>query len=78
MFETEDTEMADPLNELLASWKTLNDGMKELREDQVRALLYAEIDGAKRQDVLARLHQRYTALRSKRERYELMTTGRLL
>jgi hypothetical protein len=70
--------MNETLKPILASWKTLNEGMKDLREDQLKAMLDYEIDNAKRQDVLARLHQRYNALRGKRERYELMTTGRFL
>lgn len=43
-----------------------------MTEDEVRAALAAERDGARRASVLERLHQRYCMLRQARERIEIM------
>ena len=56
----------------LKNWRELNKQLYNLREDQVAALLEIEKKGQKRITVLERLHQRYTALRSQRERKELL------
>jgi len=56
---------------ILRSWKTLNEMMGELREDQLRDLIEIEQNHKGRKDVLLRLHQRYSMLRMKRERVEL-------
>jgi hypothetical protein len=59
-------------------WRTLNEKIGELREDQLKQLLDWESANLKRQAMLERIHQRYNAVRGSRERYELMTSGRLL
>lgn len=46
--------------------------LHKLTEHQVKRLLFMEMDGAKRRAVVIRLHQRYCALRAKREREALM------
>ena len=54
------------------NWRTLNQKLNLLSEDEVLALLEAERTGARRVTFLERLHQRYTMLRAARERVELM------
>ena len=49
-----------------------------MSEDQVLDLLNQERAGAKRISILERLHQRYTALRTSRERMELFKEARAL
>jgi hypothetical protein len=57
---------------VLKSWKTLNELLPELREDQVRDLLNWELENGKRPDIVTRLHQRFSKLVGIREREELM------
>ena len=54
------------------TWRTLNKKLNLLTEQQVLDLLNAERAGARRVTFLERLHQRYTALRTARERIELL------
>jgi hypothetical protein len=54
------------------TWRSLNDVLASLPEIDVKALLNAEMEGAKRVKVIERLHQRYNTLRVARERAELM------
>jgi hypothetical protein len=49
-----------------------------MTEDQVLSLLNEERAGAKRISILERLHQRYTALRTARERIELLKEAQTL
>jgi hypothetical protein len=49
-----------------------------MTEDQVLSLLNEERAGAKRISILERLHQRYTAMRTARERMELLKEARAL
>lgn len=58
-------------DDILASWKKLNKQIAQLPESRVKALLEIERANKRRPMVLRRLHQRYSALRSKRERTEL-------
>jgi hypothetical protein len=53
------------------SWKKLNDVLHSLDEAQVLQLLNEEQAGAKRSSALTRLHQRYSILRTARERKQL-------
>lgn len=55
------------------SWRTLNDKIATLSEDEVRALLTEEQLTERRSSHLQRLHQRYCALRDARERIEVMS-----
>jgi hypothetical protein len=64
------THLADMV---LRSWKTLNEFIGELREDQLKELIWWEIENKKRQDIVLRLHQRYAKLASEREREELLS-----
>jgi hypothetical protein len=54
------------------NWRDLNKRLNLLSEDEVLALLQAERAGQRRVTFLERLHQRYTALRTARERVELL------
>jgi len=54
------------------SWRTLNDKIATLSEDEVFALLTEEQLNERRSSHLQRLHQRYCALRNARERLEIM------
>jgi len=53
-------------------WRWLTTDLKTLSEAQVQRLLHMELDNEKRRDIVIRLHQRYCALRTKRERAELL------
>ena len=54
------------------TWKSLNDQLADLTEQQVLDLLEEEKRHARRSTILVRLHQRYTVLRMLRERAALM------
>lgn len=54
------------------NWRTLNKNLKNMREEDVWLMLEEERHGARRRTVLQRLHQRYSALRTAREREELL------
>lgn len=54
------------------NWRSLNQKLNMLTEDEVLALLEDERQGARRVTFLERLHQRYTMLRAARERVELL------
>lgn len=56
---------------ILKSWHTLNESLGEMREDQVKEMLELELRTKCREDIVERLHQRYTKLRTARERLEL-------
>lgn len=57
---------------ILEKWKTLNEGLADLTEDQVWQLLNLERTGQKRLQFLLRLYGRFNILRTDRERKELM------
>lgn len=54
------------------TWKTLNDRLTDLTEQEIFDLLEDEKRHARRSTILVRLHQRYTTLRMLRERAALM------
>jgi hypothetical protein len=60
------------------NWRKLNKELALMTEDQVLSLLNEERAGAKRISILERLHQRYTALRTARERIELLKEAQTL
>lgn len=60
------------------NWRKLNKELALLDEAQVLALLNAERAGRKRISILERLHQRYTALRTARERMEILREAKAL
>ena len=56
----------------LQSWRTLNAVIGVLNEDQVSKMIAHEMTHGKRDTFITRLHQRFTALRTARERAELL------
>jgi hypothetical protein len=54
------------------NWRELNKKLNLLSESEVLDLLNAERVGQRRVTFLERLHQRYTALRTARERIEIL------
>jgi hypothetical protein len=54
------------------SWTFLASELTSMGELEVLNLLRDEQEGAKRPYIVRRLHQRYTALRNRRERAEIM------
>ena len=54
------------------NWREINKALPDLDEDAVLRLLDEERKGEQRVTVLIRLHQRYTMLRSARERMEIL------
>ena len=54
------------------NWRQLNQVLPTLDEDTVKRMLEDERRGEQRVTVLVRLHQRYTILRSARERMEIL------
>ena len=60
------------------TWRKLNDNLAGMTEDEVLDALNHELDNLKRVSILERLHQRYCALRSTRERIEILSKARAL
>ena len=54
------------------SWRSLNDQLPTMTEEEVFAMLTHESMNERRSSHLQRLHQRYCALRDARERLEIM------
>lgn len=54
------------------NWRELNAQLNSMSEEQVKALLDAELIDRQRVTFVERLHQRYCALRAVRERAEMM------
>jgi hypothetical protein len=53
-------------------WRTLAKSLRVMTEDEVKLLLDEERAGPRRALILRRLHQRYAALRTARERVEIL------
>lgn len=56
----------------LKSWRNLNAVIGVLNEEQVSQMMSHEMVHGRRETFITRLHQRYTALRTARERAELL------
>lgn len=56
----------------LQSWRNLNAVIGVLNEDQVSKMLSHEMAVGQRDTFVTRLHQRFTALRTARERAEML------
>ena len=54
------------------NWRSMIAVLSDLTEDQLKAALDAELQTHKRPAIARRLHQRYSALRTARERDELL------
>ncbi len=59
------------------TWRSLNDRLPTLTEEEVLGMLNNERNTLKRVSVLERLHQRYNTLRVARERLELLKEAKL-
>ena len=59
------------------TWRSLNDRLPTLSEEEVMGMLNNERDTLKRVSILERLHQRYNTLRVARERLELLKEAKL-
>ena len=57
------------------TWRSLNNKLSSLTEEEVLRLLNEERKNAKRVSMLQRLHQRYNTLRVARERIELLNSA---
>lgn len=58
------------------TWRSLNDELSGMDEQQVLDLLTKERNANRRVSMLERLHQRYTSLRAARERVEILTEAK--
>jgi hypothetical protein len=70
--------MSHLADSVLKSWKTLNEFIDELREDQLKELIWWEVENKRRVDIVVRLHQRYAKLAAAREREELLAKCKLI
>lgn len=61
---------------VLQSWRSLNAGLYQRDEQQVKDLLDYERINEQRLSVLQRLHQRYNTLRVTRERLEILSEAK--
>jgi hypothetical protein len=57
------------------NWRSLNNILDTLPEDEVLRLLNEERGNRRRVSILTRLHQRYCSLRAARERVEILSEG---
>ena len=55
------------------NWRELNARLSSLREDELAAMIEEERQGERRPTLLVRMHQRFTVLRTLRERQELLS-----
>ena len=58
------------------NWRELNKYLMQLTEEELLKMLNEERAGARRLSALARIHQRYNALRNVRERNELIAEAK--
>lgn len=56
----------------MLTWREMNKSLNVYAEADVLAMLNEERHGLRRVAILERLHQRYTSLRTARERVELL------
>ena len=59
-----------------STWRSVNDYLHTLSEDEVLQMLDEERSTHKRVSMLERLHQRYSSLRTTRERLEILREAR--
>lgn len=53
------------------SWRTLNEVLMKVSEQNVLEMLEDELEGRRRKTYILRLHKRYNMLRMRREREEM-------
>lgn len=64
--------------EFLRNWATFNTNIHTLDEETIKALIEHECSNKRRTMFIERLHQRYTKMRSGRERITLLLGGGLI
>ena len=57
------------------NWRELNARLGSLREDELEQMIREELKGERRPTLLIRMHQRFTVLRSLRERREILNAA---
>lgn len=57
------------------NWRELNARLGSLREDELEQMIREEMKGERRPTLLIRMHQRFTVLRSLRERREILSVA---
>ena len=57
------------------NWRELNARLGSLREDELEQMIREELKGERRPTLLIRMHQRFTVLRSLRERREILSSA---
>ena len=60
------------------TWRTLNNILTKITEEEVWELLQPERKGSKRISILMRLHQRFCVLRLERERIVILQEAQAL
>jgi hypothetical protein len=60
------------MKDILKSWVIMNGSLMDLTEDQILELIEYEKANLKRKSLIKRMHERYSMLRSIRERAKLM------
>ena len=60
------------------TWRTLNNILTKITEEEVWELLQQERTGSKRISILMRLHQRFCVLRLERERIVILQEAQAL
>lgn len=66
------TELSPMLEACLKDWRSVTQTSSMLTEEQLEQMLEHERNNQRRRNILVRLHQAYTRLRTTRERQELM------
>ena len=60
------------------NWRSLNENISSFNEDELKKMIYDELQGRKRSSILERLHQRFTVVRANRERMEILAQAKEL
>lgn len=60
------------------NWRTLNENINSFSEEELKEMIYAELQDRKRSSILERLHQRFTVVRANRERLEILAQAKEL
>jgi hypothetical protein len=63
---------------LKLNWRNLNENINSFSEDELKQMIYDELQDRKRSSILERLHQRFTILRANRERLEILAQAKEL
>lgn len=60
------------------NWRTLNENINSFSEEELKEMIYGELQDRKRSSILERLHQRFTVVRANRERLEILAQAKEL